>query len=80
VRQLQVDEDEAALNTASLIANIKARGGTIMEIRTRVRLVKDVDNYPTCLIRAGETGTLMRITDEGTYWIKLDKHHPELDD
>jgi hypothetical protein len=28
--------------------------------------------------RAGETGTLMRITDEGTYWIKLDQHHPVL--
>jgi hypothetical protein len=49
-----------------------------MEIGTRVRLAQDVDNYPTCLVRAGETGTLMRITDEGTYWIKLDRHHPEL--
>jgi hypothetical protein len=35
-----------------------------------VRLIQDVDNYPTCLIRAGETGSLTRITDEGTYWIK----------
>jgi hypothetical protein len=42
-----------------------------MEIGTRVRLTQDVDNYPTCLIRAVETGTIMRITDEGTYWIKL---------
>jgi hypothetical protein len=33
-----------------------------VEIGTRVRLIQDVDNYPTCLIRAGETGTLMRIT------------------
>jgi hypothetical protein len=30
-----------------------------MEIGTRVRLIQDVDNYPTCLIRAGETGTLI---------------------
>jgi hypothetical protein len=41
-----------------------------------VRLTQDVDNYPTCLIRAGET--LTRITDEGTYWVKLDTYHPEL--
>jgi hypothetical protein len=49
-----------------------------MEIGMRLRLFQDADNYPTCLIRAGETGTLMRITDEGTYWIRLDTHHPEL--
>jgi hypothetical protein len=29
---------------------------TNMQIGTRVRLIKDVDNYPTCLIHAGETG------------------------
>ena len=49
-----------------------------MEIGTRVRLTQDVDNYTTGLIRSGETGTLTRITDEGTYWGKLDKHHSEL--
>jgi hypothetical protein len=51
--------------------------GTI-KIGTRVRLTQDVDNYPTCLIRTGETGTLMRIDSEGAYWVKFDRHHPEL--
>mgnify|MGYP000508744783 CR=1 FL=1 len=45
---------------------------------SRVRLVQDVDNYPTCYIKAGETGTLTRIDSEGAYWIKLDAQHPEL--
>lgn len=46
----------------------------------RVRLVKDVDNYPTALIRACEIGTLTRIDEEGAYWIKLDMHHAALDE
>jgi hypothetical protein len=49
-----------------------------MEIGTRVRLTQDVDNYPTCLIHAGETGTLTSIDGEGAYWVRLDQHHPEL--
>jgi hypothetical protein len=47
-------------------------------IGTKIKLVQDVDNSPTCLIGAGETGTLVNIDHEGSYWVKLDKYHPEL--
>jgi hypothetical protein len=47
-------------------------------IGTKVKLIQIVDNYPTCLIEAGETGTLVRIDNEGSYWVKLDQHHAEL--
>lgn len=50
-----------------------------MQIGTKVKLVKPVENYPTCLIEAGETGTLARI-DEDSYWVTLDTDHPELDE
>jgi hypothetical protein len=46
---------------------------------TRVRLRKDVENYPTIFAEAGLTGTLVCIDMEGAYWVKLDKHFPELD-
>lgn len=45
---------------------------------TRVRLTQEVDNYPTILAPKGATGTLMRIDEEGSYWVRLDQHHPEL--
>jgi hypothetical protein len=51
-----------------------------IKIGTKVRLTQSVDNYPTCLIKAGETGTLVRIDSENAYWVKLDAHHPELDE
>lgn len=43
----------------------------------RVRLTDAVDNFPTCLIPAGETGTVTHCTD-GFTMVRLDKHHPEL--
>ena len=49
-------------------------------IGTKVRLIQDVDNFPDCLIEAGETGTLVRIDDENSYWVKLDKHFSELNE
>lgn len=49
-------------------------------IGTRVVLVSDVDNFPTLFVKAGETGILDRIDGEGSYWIKLDRHFPELNE
>lgn len=52
---------------------------TVFTNGTRVRLTKPVDNFPDCLIAAGETGTFLCVDSEGAYWIELDVHHPELD-
>lgn len=46
----------------------------------RVVVTKPVDNYPTVVVGAGETGTLQRIDEEGTYWVKLDKPFPALEE
>lgn len=54
-----------------------------MKIGTRVKLIQEVDNYPTCLIKAGETGTLVGIDEtehESFYWVRLDQYHEELDE
>ena len=48
-------------------------------IGTRIRLVQGVDNYPEVYVKEGITGTLVRIESD-CYWIKLDKHFPELDE
>lgn len=44
---------------------------------SHVRLTADVDNFPTCLIKAGETGTIADMDDD-CVWVRLDAHHPEL--
>jgi hypothetical protein len=62
------DSQSSARRQRGAAAALNNGRRTTMEIGTRVRLTQDVDNYLTCLIRAGETGTLTRITDEGTYW------------
>jgi len=46
----------------------------------RVRITKAVENYPTILIEAGALGTLVRIDEDGSYWVRLDEHHAELDE
>jgi hypothetical protein len=51
-----------------------------MEIGTRVRIVKDVDVFPTIFLKAGETGTLAEIGSEGQYYVKLDLPHSELNE
>lgn len=49
-------------------------------IGARVKLVKDVDNYPTIYAKAGLTGILTDIDREGCYWVRLDQHFPELNE
>ncbi len=51
-----------------------------IEIGTRVKLTKDVENWPTVYAEAGLTGTLTDIDSEGCYWVLLDKHFPDLDE
>lgn len=46
----------------------------------RVRLVATVDNFPTCMIKAGETGTVREVDFDGSIWVTLDAAHPELDE
>jgi hypothetical protein len=50
-----------------------------MEIGTRVKIVQDIDVYPTAYISAGETGTIALIEDNAWY-VTLDVHHPELNE
>jgi hypothetical protein len=44
---------------------------------SRVRLAREVDNYPTGVFPAGETGTVTRVDDDCT-WVRLDRAFPEL--
>jgi hypothetical protein len=48
-------------------------------IGDRVRLIMPVDNSPDFYCEAGEEGTFTNIDDDNSYWIRLDKHHPDLD-
>jgi len=52
----------------------------MLQPKTRVQLVKAVDNFPTGFFDIGLTGTLREIDEEGSYWVTLDKHFPELDE
>lgn len=45
----------------------------------RVRLTRDVDNFPTVFVGAGETGTIVEQDSECT-WMHLDKRHSALDE
>ena len=45
----------------------------------RVRLVEDVENFPTVLVPAGECGMIADASDELVY-VSLDRHFPELDE
>lgn len=51
-----------------------------MQIGSKVRLTQNVENYPVILAKSGLTGILVRIDDEGSYWVKLDERKEELDD
>jgi len=51
----------------------------VLTVGARVRLAEDIDNYPTILVVAGETGTIARVDDESV-WVKMDVHLPALDD
>lgn len=51
-----------------------------MDIGTKVRVTKHIDNYPTVLVHPNQTGTLTRKDEEGCWWVKLDNHFPELDE
>lgn len=51
-----------------------------IEIGSKVRLTRPVENYPIGIFDIGLTGTLMNIDREGSYWVKLDTHFPELDE
>ena len=54
---------------------------TPFPVGTRVRLVKDVDNYPHVWLKPGETGVVTDFEDghrERRLHILLDKHHDEL--
>lgn len=47
---------------------------------TRVELTRDWECYPIGIYAAGEKGTLATIDSDGSYWVKLDNHFPELAD
>lgn len=67
---------ESAIKLAEGQAKANTEKGTLRP-GARVRLTEPVDNFPTCLIPAGETGTVTHCTD-GVTMVRLDKHHPEL--
>jgi hypothetical protein len=46
---------------------------------SRVRLKRDVQNFPSGTFASGLTGTLVKIGANGDYWVKLDKHFPNLE-
>jgi hypothetical protein len=46
-------------------------------IGTRVKVIQDIDVYPTTYIKAGETGTVSERNSDCIY-VKLDAPHPEL--
>lgn len=49
----------------------------------KVRLIRDVDRFPDCLIKAGETGTYFRSNSGGGFYVdsvRLDLHHDELNE
>jgi hypothetical protein len=50
-----------------------------LKVGSRVRLVKEVDNYPTILAPVGLTGTIKSIEND-CYWITLDKHFDALNE
>lgn len=49
-------------------------------IGSKVRLIQDVENYPTIYAKAGLTGTLVRIDEDGSYWVRLDEHFESLNE
>lgn len=49
-----------------------------IEIGTRVKTIKAVENYPVIYLEPGATGTLAFIDPEGAYWVTLDEVHEEL--
>ena len=46
---------------------------------SRVRLKREVENFPIGTFQVGLTGTLVKIGEGGDYWVKLDQHFPDLD-
>lgn len=50
-----------------------------MNLRTgdRVRIIKEIDNYPTIRLPPGDVGTIAEISDD-CWWVKLDRVVPEL--
>lgn len=47
---------------------------------TRIRLVKNVENYPHVFAKEGETGTFLRIDEEGSHWFLLDRYEDGIDE
>ena len=45
---------------------------------SRVRLKREVENFPIGTFRVGLTGTLVKIGKDGDHWVKLDQHFPDL--
>jgi hypothetical protein len=48
-------------------------------VGSRVKLTRDIENYPVIYAEAGWTGTLVRIDDD-SLWVKLDEHQAALDE
>lgn len=46
-------------------------------VGTRVVLTEAVDNFPTIIVEAGETGVVTDMNDD-MVWVLLDVEHPEL--
>jgi hypothetical protein len=46
---------------------------------SRVRLKREIENFPSGIFPAGLTGMLVKIGESGDYWVKLDQHFPNLD-
>ena len=42
---------------------------------SRVRLKREVENFPIGIFPAGLTGTLVKIGQQGDYWVKLDRQY-----
>jgi hypothetical protein len=40
-----------------------------------VRLKREVENFPIGIFPAGLTGTLVKIGQQGDYWVKLDRQY-----
>ena len=71
----------APIETA--ISQAKAQIACTLPLGTRVRLKHDVDRFPHCIVRKGQTGTVTTVATEengGLQGVTLDTRDPDLDE